>query len=92
MKRFGEYVIVNDIKELTESDVVWAEETAIRINGYGIFRDIDKIDFPHCFRTIEGWDTHSCLSFIPCEKQEVIEYLENIIKRAEENIKEVNKI
>ena len=45
MKRIGEYVIVNDIKELTESDVIWAEETAIRINGYGIFRDIDKIDF-----------------------------------------------
>ena len=92
MKRFGEYVIVNDIKELTESDVVWAEETAIRINGYGIFRGIDKIDFPHCFRAVEGWDTHSCLSFVPCEKQEAIKYLENIIKRAEENIKEVNKI
>lgn len=92
MKRIGEYVIVNSLEELTTNKVVWADKISIRIEGYGVFIDIDKIDFPHCFKSVEPWDCHCCLSYIPCGKEEVIGYLENRKNEIEKNINEINKI
>jgi hypothetical protein len=92
MKNIGEYVIVNSLEELTTNKVVWADKTSIRIERYGIFENIDEIDFPHCFKFIEPLDYHCCPSFIPCEKKEVIDYLKNRINEMEKDINEINKI
>lgn len=76
MKYYGKYMKVDSRDEFhnMNKDIIWEEDNAIRLFDYGIFTNINK-EYPLYFKYKSSNDGHFCGTWYPCEKKEVINYL-----------------
>lgn len=89
MIKFREYIMVDNIEDLKSEEIIWEEYYAIRIDGYGIFHNIDEVSFPCCFKCLEYGNAGHCAEWFPCDKEKMIQRIE---KDIEEDKKILEKI
>lgn len=89
MIKFYGYVMVNNLDEL-QKNAVWEDENAIRVTHMGVFHDTNKVAYPQCFKYYSPMDSHCCGDYWPCEKIEMIESIDEEIKRLEDLKKDID--
>ena len=68
-------------------DIIWEKEDSVRTED-GVFHNLNKINYPHCFEYCEPWDFHFCGDWYPCDKESAIKDLKiNIYSLETEIIK-----
>lgn len=94
MIRLGtNHVLINNRHDF--EDIFWEEKDTLRTKE-GVFHNLNKIKYPHCFKYHESWDAHFCGDWYPCNKESAIEDLKEntdfLTKKLKESKKTLNKI